>query len=103
MGGNEVRRREFIALAGAGVTWPFAAMAQEPGRTYRLGALQPIPRDTPVQNSFFDALRSHGFIEGQNLIVDYRGGDRNRRQGRQIMDCTSISFQNSPLIWSVPE
>ena len=30
-------RREFIALAGASVTWPFAVLAQE-ARTYRLGA-----------------------------------------------------------------
>ena len=32
-----MRRREFIALLGASVEWPFAALAQEPGRTYRLG------------------------------------------------------------------
>ena len=36
-----MRRREFIALMGASVTWPFAALAQEPGRTYRLGFLLP--------------------------------------------------------------
>jgi putative tryptophan/tyrosine transport system substrate-binding protein len=67
-----MRRREFIALAGPSVTWPLAAMAQEPGRTYRFGCLQPVPRDTPPLNAFFDELRSFGFIEGQNLIVDYR-------------------------------
>ena len=67
-----MRRREFIAFMGASVTWPFAAMAQEPGRTYRLGCLQPVPRDAPGLLAFFDGLRSFGFIEGQNLTVDYR-------------------------------
>jgi hypothetical protein len=31
-----MRRREFIALMGASVALPFAALAQEPGRVYRL-------------------------------------------------------------------
>jgi putative tryptophan/tyrosine transport system substrate-binding protein len=68
-----MRRREFITLlGGAAATWPLAARAQQAGRTYRLGALQAIPRDTPPLNAFFDELQSYGFIEGQNLIVDYR-------------------------------
>jgi putative ABC transport system substrate-binding protein len=67
-----MRRREFVALMGASVTWPFAATAQEPGRTYRLGCLFPAPRDAPLGKPFFDELRRHGFIEGQNLTVEYR-------------------------------
>jgi putative ABC transport system substrate-binding protein len=67
-----MRRREFIALMGASVTWPFPAMAQEPGRSYRIGCLQPVPRDAPGLLAFFDGLRSFGFIEGQNLTIDYR-------------------------------
>jgi hypothetical protein len=39
-----MRRRKFTALAGASVSWPFAAMAQEPGRTYWLGALRGTAR-----------------------------------------------------------
>ena len=65
-------RREFIALMGASVAWPFAAMAQEAGRTYRLGFLAPFTRDVPFNVAFFDELRRLGFIEGQNLTIDLR-------------------------------
>ena len=67
-----MRRREFIALMGASVAWPFAALAQQAGRTYRLGCLLPRPRDAPVNVAFFDELRRRGFIEGQNLTVEWR-------------------------------
>jgi putative tryptophan/tyrosine transport system substrate-binding protein len=69
-----MRRREFIALMGASVAWPLAAMAQQAGRTYRLGLLLPEPRDdtTPTALAFIGVLRRGGFIEGQNLTVEYR-------------------------------
>jgi putative tryptophan/tyrosine transport system substrate-binding protein len=67
-----MRRRDFIALMGASVTWPLAAMAQQAGRTYRLGCLLAGPRDDSANMDFFDKLRRHGFIEGQNLSVEYR-------------------------------
>ena len=67
-----MRRRKFIALIGGAAAWPFAARAQQAGRTYRLGCLLPAPPDEPVNVAFFDGLRRRGFIEGQNLTVEYR-------------------------------
>ena len=67
-----MRRREFIALMGASITPSFAAMAQQAGRTYRLGWLSPFTRDVPFNVAFFDGLRRRGFIEGQNLTIDFR-------------------------------
>jgi putative ABC transport system substrate-binding protein len=68
-----MKRRESIALVGASVAWPpFAAMAQEPGRTYRLGVLLPLTHDAPVNVAFLDEFRRWGFIEGQNLTVEWR-------------------------------
>jgi putative ABC transport system substrate-binding protein len=67
-----MRRREFTALMSASVAWPFAALAQQPGRTYRVGGLSNGPRtQTPGFAAMFDELRRAGFIEGQNLIVDW--------------------------------
>ena len=70
--GETMRRREFIALMGASVAWSFAAMAQQAGRTYRVGGLSVGPRSAPVIAAMFDELRRFGFIEGQNLTIDWR-------------------------------
>jgi len=71
-----MRRREFIGvIGGALVELSLAAPAQEAGRTYRLGCLSPFSRDNNPRGFnvlFFDGLRHRGFIEGQNLTVDYR-------------------------------
>ena len=67
-----MRRREFIALMGASVAWPFTAMAQQAGRTYRVGGLAASPRNTLAFDGMLDELRRFGFIEGQNLRIDWR-------------------------------
>jgi putative tryptophan/tyrosine transport system substrate-binding protein len=64
-----MRRREFFTLLGGAVGWPLGSRAQEPGRTYRLGALMPAPRQSPAVHAMFDELSRNGFIEGQNLLV----------------------------------
>jgi putative ABC transport system substrate-binding protein len=47
--------------------------AQEQGRIYHLGSLFSAPRDAPHQIALLDGLRRMGFVEGQNLVVDWRG------------------------------
>src|ERR1700756_3660197 len=65
-----MRRRQFITLlGGAAAAWPLAARPQQPGRTYRLGFFLPVARDAPAIIAFFDELRVHGFVEGQNLAI----------------------------------
>ena len=68
-----MRRREFIWLFGAGVAWPFAVLAQEPGRTYRLGFLYPVRLEPPdAVAAFFRELKRAGFVEGKNLTFEFR-------------------------------
>jgi putative tryptophan/tyrosine transport system substrate-binding protein len=68
-----MRRREFVRLiTGALVTSPFAALAQEPGRVYRLGGVSSGPRNAAQLVAMFDELRGLGFILDQNLTVDWR-------------------------------
>ena len=62
--GRIMRRREFIALMGASVTCPFAALAQEPGRIYRVGGVSSSPRNAAHFVAMFDELRRAGFVSG---------------------------------------
>jgi putative ABC transport system substrate-binding protein len=73
-----IRRRDFITLlGGAAATWPLAARAQQAGRIYRIGVLETSPAASNAAN--FDALRKGlrelGYVEGQNLVLDYRSAD----------------------------
>jgi putative ABC transport system substrate-binding protein len=95
--GETMRRREFIALAGATVAWLFAALAQEPGRIYRLGSLFPGPRSDPVFIAFFEGMRQYGFVEGQNLLDD--PNDYGLRLEQFAGHTSEIVKQGVDLIW----
>jgi len=64
-----VKRREFITLIGsAAATWPLAARAQQAGKIPRIGIID----DSPIWNAFRHGLRDLGYLEGQNIVFDYR-------------------------------
>ena len=68
-----MRRRDFMTLfGGTALAWPVAARAQEAGRTYHLGCVSGSPRNAPFAVAMVDELRRLGFIEGQNLTIDWR-------------------------------
>ena len=68
----QLKRREFIT-GGVALLAPAMGYAQEPGRTYYLGALYITPRTSPQYAVLFDELQRLGFAEGQNLSVDAHG------------------------------
>src|SRR5258707_3784067 len=70
---TDVTRRRILGQAGALAFVPLPALAQEAGRTYRIGVLTPSSRTQPNYDGLFDELRMLGFAEGKNLIVDERG------------------------------
>ena len=68
--------RRAILFAGVVTTLRHrAGWAQESGRTYRLGILSSAEtnnRQVPGWVVFFDEMGKAGFVEGRNLIVDWR-------------------------------
>ena len=68
-------RRTFVgAVAGAFLTAPLAAKAQQAGKVFRIGYLSAPTRESVegILEAFLRALRQLGWIEGQNVVIEYR-------------------------------
>jgi putative ABC transport system substrate-binding protein len=74
-----VKRRDFITLLGGAAAWPLAARAQQAGKVPRIGYMVTGSLESPDQRILLDAFRQglheHGYVEGQNVVIDYRAAD----------------------------
>jgi len=76
-----VDRRVFVAGSIALLTGPHAAEAEQARKVWRIGVLSAGPRQGTISQQLLPkALRELGYVEGENLIIDWRfaEGDRAR-------------------------
>jgi putative tryptophan/tyrosine transport system substrate-binding protein len=76
-----IDRRAFITMVGASMlAVPLAVEAQRPGKLYRVGILTnkvSDPAEARLWQAFRSGLRERGWIEGQNILIEFRAAEGN--------------------------
>jgi putative ABC transport system substrate-binding protein len=75
-----MKRREFISLlGGAAITAPFGVRAQQQNKTPHVGIID----HSPFWDHFRQGLRDLGYVDGRNIVIDYRSSQSDFDQLRQ--------------------
>jgi putative tryptophan/tyrosine transport system substrate-binding protein len=77
-----IKRRTFIATLGSAAAWPVATRAQQPTQIPQVGWIWPgAEAGNPTEVAGFkEGLRELGYVEGKNIIVEYRFGENSVRR-----------------------
>jgi ABC-type uncharacterized transport system substrate-binding protein len=96
-----MRRRDFIkGIAGSAAVWPFATRAQQPAMPV-IGILATASPEanTDRVRSFREGLGAAGYVEGQNVSIDYRWAEA--RSGRLPELAAQLVHQHVAVLVSV--
>ena len=116
-----IGRRELIAALGSAATWPLTARSQQPIADAILGALLALaaPQQTQAQTvprvgwmfpgssagnptelaGFKEGLRELGYVEGRNVVVEYRFGEHSVE--RLLEFATELARLNASVIVAI--
>ncbi|WLB24212.1 ABC transporter substrate binding protein [Bradyrhizobium japonicum] len=74
----DIRRRKFVAvLGGMTVAWPLVTRAQQPVKKIGFLSVSSPGAHAPFVAAFNEGLKEVGFLEGQNLAVEYAWAEGN--------------------------
>jgi putative tryptophan/tyrosine transport system substrate-binding protein len=97
-----IGRRELITLL-AGAAWPIAAEAQQPAMPvvgFLLGgSLTDMP--THLVTAFQQGLKEAGFVEGQNVAIEYRS-DEHQTDRLQLLAADLLHRQVALIFGGTP-
>jgi putative ABC transport system substrate-binding protein len=81
-----MRRREFILGFGGAALWPLLARAQGSSKVPRIGILDffPSAASADFMEPFGEALRELGYVDGQNIHVEYHSAEQQRERANEI-------------------
>src|SRR5262245_55824796 len=82
-----MKRREFVGFLGGAAVWPLAAYAQKARKLRRVGFLwdSPAVYGNAIA-AFRDGLRELGWIEGQNIAIEYRWAEGKPERMREFAE-----------------
>ncbi len=89
-GSHQRSRAYFVttALVFVFLAVPLAATPQQAGKVWRVGFLGTVP--PPIFETFRNALRDLGWIEGQNLVIERRASGQEGRLDNQAADLVRL-------------
>src|SRR5262249_31959885 len=95
-------RREFITLLSGAAVWPLAARAQQAAMPtvgfLRDRALATVPQRMAA---FRQALKEAGFVEGQNVAIEYRSAE-DQTDGLPLLVADLLRRQVALIVGNTP-
>jgi putative ABC transport system substrate-binding protein len=70
-----MRRRDFITVLGGATVWPLVTVAQQAGKTPRVGVLVSQSAPHPFAEAFRSGMRELGYVEGHSIAMEWRYAD----------------------------